>query len=375
MANRKTALRRASTVTDVARAANVSVATVSRVVNGHANVTPETRQRIQAVVKKLRYVPHSAARNLVMKRNHVVGVLLPDLYGMFFSELIRGIDAAARARHLQVLLSSSHGDSEEMSTAIRSMHGRVAGLIILAPQRDERGISALDSSTPTVFINSAVSFGRWPSLRLDSYGGARAMVKHLVARGFKAIAHISGPEDNFDARERQRGYHDELTASLGRDQRPIYVRGDFSEASGFDAAGALLANKRRPDAVFAANDMMAFGALAGFAKHGVEVPRDIAVVGFDDIPLARYVRPALTTMRVPIFELGNHAVEELVRVITDEPSRIGTAPSFLPELVIRESCGSPGELHEQTSEPPRARPRRPRKPAPVGPPKQGWKTG
>src|SRR5262245_6580837 len=125
---------RAMTITDVAREAHVSVASVSRVVNGHANVLPETRQRITEVINRLRYVPHTTARSLITRRTHMIGVLLPDLHGEFFSELIRGIDAAAREQRLHLLLSSSHGDAAEMSAAIRAMHGRVEGLVVLAPQ-------------------------------------------------------------------------------------------------------------------------------------------------------------------------------------------------------------------------------------------------
>src|SRR5687767_7178021 len=170
MGNRRRPLQgRAMTLTDVAREARVSVASVSRVVNGHANVASETRERILGVVERLRYVPHTAARSLITKRTHVIGVLLPDLYGGFFSELIRGIDAAARERQLQLLLSSWHGDTSEMAAAIRAMRGRVEGLLILSPQLDAEGLGELDTATPTVFMNSRVREGESASLLIDSY--------------------------------------------------------------------------------------------------------------------------------------------------------------------------------------------------------------
>src|SRR5882757_590443 len=169
---------RPATITDVARAARVSVASVSRVVNGHDNVLPETRERIAQAIERLRYVPNTAARTLIRQQTQCIGVLLPDLYGGFFSELIRGIDSAARARKLQLLLSSSHGDAHEMSAAIRAMHGRVDGLLVLAPQLDPGDVGALVGDLPAVFMNSQVTGGRWPSLAIDSYGGARAMVRH-----------------------------------------------------------------------------------------------------------------------------------------------------------------------------------------------------
>jgi LacI family transcriptional regulator len=204
---------RATTIIDVAREARVSVASVSRAVNGHENVTPETRKRILEVVDRLRYVPHTAARSLITRRSQAIGVLLPDLYGGFFSELIRGIDDAAREHRIHLLLSSSHGDATEMAEAIRAMRGRVEGLLVLAPQLDAAGLGEIDAAVPTVFINSRVSDGVSPSLSIDSYGGARAMVKHLVSLGHRTIAHLTGPVDNYDSHERERGYRDELGRS------------------------------------------------------------------------------------------------------------------------------------------------------------------
>jgi len=326
-----------TTISDVAREARVSVASVSRVVNGHANVLPETRQRITEVIDRLRYVPHTAARSLITRRSHMIGVLLPDLHGEFFSELIRGIDGAAREHGLHVLLSSSHGDAAEMAAAIRAMHGRVEGLLVLAPQLDTTALRELSPTVPAVFMNSRVA-GRTASLAIDSYGGARAMVRHLIACGHRTIAHITGPANNFDSHERERGYRDELTAFQPA-ARPRVVRGDFTETSGYEAGRTLAARAARPDAVFASNDAMAIGCLAALAALGVAVPDDIAVAGFDGIPLGGFVRPALTTMRVPIVELGRGAVHQLVGLVAQPDARLA-ATTLEPELVIRDSCGA-----------------------------------
>jgi LacI family transcriptional regulator, galactose operon repressor len=338
------------TITDVAREAHVSVASVSRVVNGHTNVLPETRLRITEVIDRLRYVPHTAARSLITRRTHVIGVLLPDLYGGFFSELIRGIDAAARELGLHLLLSSSHGDATEMAAAIRAMRGRVEGLLVLAPQLDAAGLGELDAEVPTVFMNSRVDDGVSSSLAIDSYGGARAMVRHLVGRGHRSIAHVTGPVDNFDSHERERGYRDELAASLPR-ARPLVVRGDFTETSGYAAGRELGARAKlpRPAAVFAANDVMAIGCLAAAGALGLAVPGDIAVAGFDDIPLAAYVRPTLTTMRVPIVELGRGAVTQLAAAIAAPGTARAVTTTFPPELVVRESCGAASSRAKSTN--------------------------
>lgn len=337
----------AVTIKDVAREANVSVASVSRVVNGHDNVQPQTRARVLEVIERLRYTPHVGARDLITRRTRVIGVLLPDLYGEFFSELIRGIDGAARERKLQLLLSSSHGDAAEMVAAVQTMRGRVDGLLVMAPHLDAVGLGErFPGSLPLVFMNSRVE-REVPSVAIDSYAGARAMVRHLVACGHSTIAHLAGPADNFDAHERLRGYRDELAASLPA-AAPQVLIGDFSEASGYRAGQELAAAARRPAALFAANDMMALGALSALLAGGLEVPRDLALAGFDDIPLAAYVRPALTTVRASIADLGRHAVNKLAAVIegqAGEPS----SPSLTlqPEPVVRQSSGAPPRIAQE----------------------------
>jgi LacI family transcriptional regulator len=331
--------RHKATIRDVAREAGVSVASVSRVINGHGNVREETRQRILAAVRSLRYVPHSGARSLSTQRSNVIGVLLPDLYGEFFSELIRGIDAAARERRLHLLVSSAHRDAAEAAAAIRAMRGRVDGLLVMSPHVDSGFFDRhLPGDLPIVLMNSPIQDGRHSSLSIDSYNGARAMVQHLVTCGHRRIAHIAGPDDNFDSQERLRGYHDEL-ARLVPDASPLVLQGDFTEKSGYAAGQRLSAPCDRPDAVFAANDMMAVGCLVALNEAGVQIPRDVGLAGFDDIPLACFVRPALTTMRVRIVELGRGALEQMALTIERPRRARSLAQMFLPELVIRVSCG------------------------------------
>lgn len=332
---------RSTTIKDVAREAGVSVASVSRVVNGHENVTPETRARVREVVDRLRFVPHSGARGLATRRTHVIGVLLPDLYGGYFSELIRGIDGAARKWGLHLLLSSSHGDSEEMAAAIRAMRGRVEGLLIMAPSTDASQLGeGLRAGVPAVFMNSRTPSREATSLSIDSYGGARAMTRHLIESGHRAIVHLAGPADNFDADERRRGYRDELAKRLPG-TRPQIVQGDFTETTGYSAAREIAAMTPRPTAVFAANDMMAVGCLSAFGAAGIAVPGDIAVAGFDDIPLAAFVRPALTTMRARIAELGRDALTQLAVAIEATDTYAPVTQTFQPELIIRDSTTPP----------------------------------
>ncbi|WP_374569031.1 LacI family DNA-binding transcriptional regulator [Ideonella sp.] len=332
----------ATTIKDVAREAGVSVATVSRVMNGHAAVTPETRERIQRIAKELRFTPSSAARSLITRRTHTVGALLPDLHGEFFSELIRGIDVAARARGLHLLVSSSHGSTAEASAALRAMHGRVDGLLLMSPHMDPAVISgSLPPGMPAVIMNSGVDNTLHTTFRVDNFGGAQAMVHHLASVGHRSIAFIAGPEDNHEAQERLRGYRSALAQALPGTPE-LVLPGDFTDASGERAGHELLALSQRPSAVFAGNDMMALGCLAVMTQRGLSVPQDIALAGFDDIPICRYVHPPLTTVRVPIVELGALALAELASTI-EVPDRPPSGTRLLrAELVVRQSSLRPG---------------------------------
>ena len=326
------------TIKDVAREAKVSVATVSRALNGTAEVTPATRARIERAVARLRYVPMGAARSLVTRRTQAVGALLPDLFGEFFSELIRGIDLAARAHGLHLLVSSSHGNADEAAAALLAMQGRVDGLLIMSPHV-ERGFlrKHLSDALPAVLLDSDLRERHCARVNNDDHGGACAMTGHLLASGHRALAFIEGPAANHDARERRRGFAE--TVAGHRSVTARYLQGDYSEESGYRAGRALLATHKRPDAVFAANDMMAIGCLSAFNEAGVNVPNEIALAGFDDIPIARYTHPPLTTVRVRIAELGHAALERLVSQIAT-PETPATDMTTMPcEVVVRASCG------------------------------------
>lgn len=330
------------TIKDVAREAKVSVATVSRALNGHENVADAVRKRVLRVAGELRYSPHHAARSLSSRRTHTIGVVLPDLHGEFFSELMRGIDQVARERGLHLLVSSYHGHPEEQGAALRAMRGRVDGLLVMSPciGNSDFLTENLAPGLPAVVMNTELPGSGHAALCIDNYGGARRMTDYLIASGHHRIAFIAGPEDNFDARERLRGYRDALAAGLPTAE-PWVLPGDFGEASGDRAGRALLDGQARPDAVFAANDMMALGCLYAFHQAGVRVPVDISLAGFDDIPLARYVHPSLTTMRVDIADLGGRALRALLDQARGDVATAAHAP-LPPELVVRDSSAPRG---------------------------------
>lgn len=327
---------KAATIRDVAERAEVSVASVSRVLNGAGPVTDATKKRVFEAAEALQYVPHSGARSLSTSKTQTIGVILPDLYGEFFSELIRGMDLAARSLGYHLIVSSSHDDAEEASAAIRSMRGRVDGLIVLSPHLDAANLAAGQAGrTPILLMNGGADAGR-PSIVVDNHGGAVLAVEHLVATGRLRIAHIAGPAGNLEAEARLAGY---LEAMARAGLPTSVVEGEFTQSSGQAAGAALARREPRPDAVFAGNDNMAVGAMLALQDAGLRVPEDIAIIGFDDVPLAGLVRPALTTLRIHIAETGRNALERLVRLINAAGEAVAdTACEIVrPELVVRPS--------------------------------------
>jgi LacI family transcriptional regulator len=327
----------------VARLAGVSVATVSRVLNDSGPVREETRQRILEVVESLGYVPHGAARSLTTNQTDTLGVLLPDIYGEFFSELIRGIDSAARRQGYHVLVSGSHEDREEVRAVLRALRGRVDGLILMTPTADmlEALRSIPPDSIPTVLLNCPPGGLPFDSINVDNHGGAVAMVRHLAGLGHRRIAFIQGPPDNYDARERLRGYRDAVRELGLETGRKLEIRGDFTEEAGCRAGERLLKLPAHPSAVFSANDAMAIGCLHALREAGVQVPEEMAVAGFDDIPIARFMSPPLTSVGVPIAALGALALERLLETVRErDGNRSPHNEELPPTLIVRGSCGA-----------------------------------
>lgn len=327
---------RSATIKDVAREADVSVASASRALNGFSNVAEQTRERVLAAAKRLRYVPHIGARSLIMRRTNMIGVVLPDMYGEFFSELIRGADAGARERGMHLIVTSAHGDAKEAGEVVRAMRGRVDGMVMMSPHVDEDFADEyFDHDLPLVLMNGRAARAGHSAINIDNRGGAETMVRHLHSTGHRKIALIGGPSGNFDAEERLRGCRAAFRA-LKLEAGPT-LDGDFSEESGRAAARKLMRSKTLPDAVFALNDMMAIGCMAAFEDAGVSVPKQVSVAGFDDVPIAAYVRPGLTTMRVDIAGLGRQAVAQVLNSIREGAKAAGEATTAPLELIVRGS--------------------------------------
>ena len=326
---------------EVASSAGVSVATVSRVLNGKGPVSEEARRRVLGAVEALGYVPHSAARSLSTRRTMSIGVLLPDVHGAFFSEIVRGIDLAARAAGYHVLVSGSHSDLAETTAVLQALHGRIDGLILLTAGIDAGWLrSTLPRRVPAVLLYNSGTDQNHDTIRVDNRFGARTAVDHLLVLGHRRIALIRGPAGNADAAERLRGYREALAAHGLAADPDLELPGDFGEESGFRAGDGLAALAQPPTAVFAANDAMAIGCLAALRARGLRVPDEVSLVGFDDIPIARYLTPALTTVQVPIAEIGGRALERLVSVLQDGRETAKRHDVVTPTLAIRASTAA-----------------------------------
>lgn len=336
------------TIRELAKLAGVSVATVSRVLNGYPDVSEETKQRVLALVKELNYRPSAAARSLATSRSHVIGVffLQDHINAMvlhpFFQEVMVGFKRAVGTAGFDLLFFTNQKPGiEKFSYAQRCHHHRVDGVVLMGVARHDPALIELAASNiPCMAIDVDVVGKRAGYVISDNRGGARQAMTHLVGLGHKRIALINGFPTALAGYDRFIGYR-EILEEAGLSYRADYVRdGEFTWEHGYSAMQALLDLAEPPTAVFAAADQIALGAIKAVHERGRRVPEDIALVGFDDIGVAAQVHPALTTVRQDKEELGRVAGEALVRLIENPGS---TAPILtLPtELMIRESCGSP----------------------------------
>jgi DNA-binding LacI/PurR family transcriptional regulator len=325
---------RLPTLTDVARVAGVSRATASRVLAGSDHpVRPETRQRVLMAARQVGYVPNEIARSLIRRRSLTVGLIIPDITNSYYAELVGGVEEVVRPQGFSVLLANTGRDPGRLRESVKLFGSRrVDGLIIAGGGTDEGG----DSMFPELPV---VTVGRhrlpYPTVEIDNRGGAFLAVNHLLAGGRRRVACIAGPPDSTTVKDRLAGYLAALEQA-GVVFRPELVRfGDFRPTSGYELTRALLTAHPEVDGIFAHNDRMAIGALAALADLGYVVPGQVGVVGFDDIVLASFVRPALTTVRVRPHRIGVAAAELLLKALRGEPHPDRVL--IETELVIRSS--------------------------------------
>lgn len=329
--------RRPVTIRQVAAAAKVSVATVSRALERPDVVAPETLKRVRSVIESLRYIPNAQAQMLRTSRTGSVIALVPDIANPFFSEVIRGIERVAHASNYAVLLGDSQNDPKREESYARMLGRRQAdGLITLVPRLPAKGSARI----PLVNACEYVPDSGVTSVSVDNVAGARTAVEHLVGLGHTAIATICGPLPSAICLDREKGFRLEMRRHKLKVNPALVAYGDFSVESGEAVTRRFLATGAKFTAIFCANDEMAIGAIRELQAHKLKVPQEVSVVGFDDIRFSRYVKPALTTVAQPKVELGEAAMQCLLDILNEPASSVRTI--VLPTtLVVRESTAPP----------------------------------
>ncbi len=333
--------KRRVTISDVAQLAGVSIATVSRVVNGTAPVAPETVQRVQQAIEALNYKPHMAARKLAGQRSGAVGLLLPEISGDFFFPLVRGIAHEAQEAGYDLLIHVSSASREESHSLPLGDHNTDGLLVFTGRLKDSEIQRLYEMEFPLVLLFRTPPDGlSIPYVMFRNKEGARQLVEHLIVEhGRKRIAILRGPEGNEDSYWREQGYLEALEAQGIAFDKDLVGAGGFSARMAQDTIQSWLLDGLEFDAVFAGDDEAAMGAMLALRRAGKRIPDDVAVVGFDDVSFARLMDPPLTTVRAPIEEAAAEAARMLFQQIRGEQAPSGT---FFPtQVILRQSCGCP----------------------------------
>lgn len=332
-------------IMDVARRAGVSIATVSRVVNGQTVVAPETRERVMEAVRELGYQPNALAASLVRGRSRTLGIVIPDISNPFFPEVVRGLeDAAHKAGYNVILCNSDLNIDKEIEYFEVLRQKQVDGLIYHSGTVTSRHLEVFERLNLPVVLAATHDDGyHFPCVLVDNRRAAEEAMDHLIDLGHRRLGVITG-NDPISGKTRLAGYRDALNKHGLKLPEEWTAVLDWRFESAYAAAQRMFDGKRRPTAVAVASDYMALGVVAAAIDIGLQVPRDVSVIGFDNIRLAAEVRPALTTVAQPMYEMGAEAASLLIRCITEGVPEGDQATVILPNrLVVRSSSAPPAE--------------------------------
>ncbi|MFB3159928.1 LacI family DNA-binding transcriptional regulator [Neobacillus sp. 179-J 1A1 HS] len=325
-------------IADVAKMANVSTATVSRVISNAGTVKKETAEKVLEAIKKLNYQPNMLARQLRRSETKTILVVVPDITNTFFSAVLRGIESVAIENGYQVLLGDARNNVETETSYLTILGQKKAdGLILLTARTDQKILEELSQDYPVVLACEYYEGTQLPTVSIDNVSSARKATEYLISLKHKRIGHISGPLNVVVGRDRCKGFHQAM-AKHGLSVDPSLVQeGEFSFESGFNLMMKFLSLEEPPTAIFAGNDEMAMGAVKAAKSKGFRVPEDLSVVGFDDIKFASIFEPALTTIAQPTFDMGQKAMHLLLKIINDEELEKNQI-ILSDKLIVRNSC-------------------------------------
>ncbi|SCL23376.1 transcriptional regulator, LacI family [Micromonospora rhizosphaerae] len=330
-----------TTIYDVARHAQVSPATVSRVLNGRASVDPVMAERVQQAMRELSYRPNAVARNLRLNQTSLWAVIISDIGNPFFTSMVRGVEDVAQKAGFSVALCNSDEDPEKESRYVAAaLAQRMAGVIISTSGRASVINKLVEAEIPVVAIDRQLRGVNLDTVLVDNTHGAEMATAHLLDGGYRRVACITGPRRISTAAERLRGYQQALRSRGIRPADRLIRFADFREEGGYQAMASLLDETEPPDAVFATNNLMTVGAMECLVDRGVEVPARFGVVGFDDIPWAHLVKPSLTTVSQPTYDVGRTAALLLTERITN-PTKTPSTVTLRTGLQVRESSSRP----------------------------------
>ena len=325
-------------IQEVARRAGVSTATVSRTINNPSMVDPKTAKRVWKAVEELRYYPNSQARSLVSGRSRILGLIVSDITNPFFPELIKGFEDVAIQNGYEILMSSTNYDSARMALCVRRMLERkVEGVAIMTSEMDKHLVDQLaHRNVPMVFLDVGPTGEGISRVVVDYAMGVNEAMEHLLSLGHRRIGFISGPQGLKSARIRRSAFLRSLRRYGIDEDKRLVGEGNHTVDGGLDAMARMLESHCSPTAVLASNDLTAIGTMRAVRRAGLSVPGDVSVVGFDDIHLAEFTEPPLTTVRLSRKELAEHAFHALLRDVDEQPTG---RPDCKVEthLVIRES--------------------------------------
>jgi len=333
---------------EIAEKAGVSIATVSRALNDKGPVKEETKRKIIQIAADFNYIPSPNSINMSNKKMNNIGVILPELVDEFFMNIVHGIDEEAYRSDYFITVSTSHSQRNIIDTILNFLNGgRVDGIVIFAPQLyKEIGPIYANSTIPMVLLECNDDINDVATINIDNRMGSFTLTEHLIVEhGYKKIGMITGPKYNYDSDQRLQGFLEALKKHDIEIKDSYIVQGDFKKRGGFYGFNRLMTQEERPEAIFASNDMMAVGAYEAASKLNVNIPNDIALVGFDGIQIGKYLRPRLTTVHVPAKELGESAARYLVKVLNNEIDlSIPYHKELTSGILINESCGCKSEL-------------------------------